>query len=85
MSELNEKELNEIHIAVDLLMKNDCWGLLDDLLDNLMIRAWRTDIYQLLAYATATLPGKDKLPSRTSYVGHCKRLFPKKGIWEGLE
>jgi len=81
----SEKKLDEIYGAIDVLMRDDRWGFLDDFLKNLIVRAWRTDIDELLAYATATFPGKSKIPSRAVFVSHCKRLFPDKDVWQGLD
>jgi hypothetical protein len=81
----SDKKLDEIYGVVDVLMCEGHWGFLDEFLENLIVRAWRTDIDELLAYATATLPGKSKIPSRAAFVSHCKRLFPEKGLWQGLD
>jgi hypothetical protein len=85
MSKIGDKELDEIYRVVDVLMRNGCWEFLDDFLENLIVRAWRTDVDELLAYATATLPGKSNIPSRAAFVSHCKRLFPGKKLWQGLD
>lgn len=78
-------ELDKIHDAIDVLMKNGCWDFLNDYLLDLRMKAWRTDINLLVGYATVTLPSKSKLPNRKLFVDTCKKLYPDPELWEGLE
>ena len=80
-----DKRLDVIYTTVDVLMEGGCWEFLNDTLKDSAQRAWRTDVIELIAWATATFPGKSKLPYRSEFIKHCKRLFPSKENWRGLE
>ena len=80
-----DKRLDVIYTTVDVLMNGGCWQFLDEHLTEVATKAWRLDVIELIAYATATLPGKSKLPNRKNFISHCKRLFPEGGNWKGLE
>ena len=79
------KEIDKIHNAIDVLMRNDCWDFIDDILYDFTPRLWRTDIDILLSYATATFPGKSKLPSRKEFMRLCTSLHSDPKLWSGLE
>ena len=78
-------ELDEVYAAMDALMLAGCWVFLDEYLHGMVMRTWRTDVDILLAIATATLPGKSKLPARVIFLDNAKRLFPGKELWKGLD
>ena len=88
MSNNINHELDVIYYAIDLLMKNGQWEFLDGVIHDLIIKVWRMDIDILMGYATVTLPGKSKLPSRKVFMEQCIRLHsdPKEpDLWKGLE
>lgn len=76
---------DEVYIAIDILMESNCWEFLNECFSNLDLKVWRTDIDTLLAYATASLPGKSKIPSRVGFINTCKRFHPDVTLWVGLE
>jgi hypothetical protein len=84
-SKTSEKKLDEIYDVIEVLMREGHWRFIDEFLDNLIIRMWRTDIDELLAYATATFPGKSNIPSRAAFISHCKAQFPNKSLWKDLD
>jgi hypothetical protein len=84
MENTANKYIDEIHDAIDALLKVECWNFVDELLLNLAQRAWRTELDELVTYATSTLPAKSKLPSRERFMITCKHLHPKNDIWKGL-
>ena len=85
MPNTTDKELDEVYAAMDALMLAGCWGFLDEYLHGMIMRSWRTDLDILLAIATATLPGKSKLPARVNFLDNDKRLHPNKELWKGLD
>jgi hypothetical protein len=84
MEDIASKYVDEIHDAIDALLKAECWNFVDEILHNLTQRAWRTPLDELVTYATATLPAKSKLPGRERFMVTCKHLHPKDDIWKGL-
>ena len=84
MKKTTDIKLDEIYDAFDALMKAKCWNFIDGYLHDLCMRCWRTDIDILLAYATATLPAKTKLPHRKMFIDTCKHLHPNLELWKGL-
>lgn len=85
MSKLTDKEMDEIFLAIDSLMRAGCWNFLDEYFENFCQRVWRTDVDVLLTYATASFPGKSKIPSRARFIKTCKNLFPDVELWKGLD
>ena len=85
MKDQKDHHLDEIYDTIDLLMKNGKWIILNQLFELWESRAWRTDLDILLGYATASLPGKSKIPHRAVFMDKCKRLYPDKKLWSGLE
>ncbi len=71
-----EDKIKEIHISVDVLISSKCFWILNDIFYGLSLRAWRTDVDELLEYATASLSGKDKIPSRKHFIETCQKLYP---------
>jgi hypothetical protein len=82
---ITDTELDEIYTSINVLMKSECWNFLNDFFSNLILRVWRTDIDILLSYATASLPGKSKMPAREQFIKTCKRLYPDVELWKGLD
>ncbi len=82
---VSDKKIDEVYFAVELLMYNGCWNVLDELLDSITIKAWRIEKDILLAYATATLPAKSRLPSRGGFIARSMELHPNKKLWKGLK
>lgn len=85
MNKTTDYELDVIYNAFDALMNAKCWDFIDEYLHNLCMRGWRTDLDYLVAYATATLPAKSKLPHRKMFMDTCKHLHPNLELWKGLE
>ena len=80
-----DKELDEIYDLVDTLMKEEDWWLLNNLC---MVWASPDSTASLdirLGLATATFPGKSKLPNRKVFMSKCKELYPDPELWKGLE
>ena len=84
-TKVSYKELDEIYDAMDALKKAGCWNFLDQYFSDLVVRAWRTDVDILLAYATTSLACKSHLPSRVQFINTCKHLHPDKELWKGLD
>lgn len=84
MSEVSDKQLDEIYDAIDALMRAGAWSFLDELFVTWEMRIWRTDVDILLAYATASFPAKSKLPSRKFFMSSCLRIYPDAELWKGL-
>lgn len=82
---MTDKELDEIFDAVDMLMTRGHWNFLDEILQNLTPKIWRSDVDKLVGYATITLAGKSNLPSRPRFIEECKRYHHEKGLWTGLD
>lgn len=70
-------KIDEIHTAIDILIAGNCWEFLNEILINLVQRAWRTDVDELRAYANRTSRISPKLPSRELFIITCKHLHPK--------
>lgn len=84
----NKKEFNkidELYDAIGILMMGGCWNFLDEVLIDKANQAWRIDIDILVEYATATFPGKSKLPHRTYFIECCRKFHPDVKNWSGLE
>ena len=69
-------ELDDIYDTIDLLMRNGKWDFLDDNFRMWKEQAWRTDPDKLLTYATASFPGKSKIPLRNAFIEKCQKLYP---------
>ena len=82
---VSDKELDEVYDAVDALMLAGCWNILNEIFLSLESKAWRISIDLLLAYATASLPAKNKIPSREPFINRCMQLYPDKKLWKGLK
>lgn len=80
-----DAQLDEIYDSIDALMKLGAWDFLDDLFLYWEGKAWRTKVDILLGYATASLPGKSKLPHRKLFMDACLKFHPDKKLWKGLE
>jgi hypothetical protein len=78
-------QLDDIYDGVDCLMWGGCWVFLNEHLDNLTPKIWRMNLDIVLGYATATFPGKSKLPSRAAFMNECIRRYPDPELWKGLE
>jgi hypothetical protein len=83
MENTAKNKVDEINTAIDVLVAGNCWSFLDELLANLIQRAWRTDKEELIAYASRTSRVSSKLPSRERFMITCKHLHPKLD-WKGL-
>jgi len=84
-TDIDDVELDELYDAITILMQNNCWTFLDRVIEDFIPRIWRTDIDILLGYATATLPGKSKLPSRVKFLDSCKQIHYYPELWTGLD
>lgn len=78
------KDIDEIYDSMDALMTAGCWNFLDNLFQGITPTAWRIDIDILLAYATASLPAKSKIPSRKMFMDKCIELHSDPELWKGL-
>ncbi len=84
-SKVTDEQIDEIYTAIDTLMANGCWNFLNECFANLELKVWRTDLDILLSYATASLPGKSKIPARQHFIKTCKVRHPDIELWKGLE
>jgi|APCry1669193128_1035447.scaffolds.fasta_scaffold22432_2 hypothetical protein len=84
-NKVTDKQIDEIHTAIDVLMKCGCWNVLNEMFTGLDLKVWRTDIDILLSYATASLSGKKNIPARESFINTCKRIHPDIELWKGLD
>jgi len=84
MSKVVDKELDEIYTAIDSLMRAGCWNFLHEHFKALEQQTWRLDVDVLLTYATVSLPGKKKIPSRERFIKSCKMRHPDVD-WKGLD
>lgn len=80
-----DKQLDELYDAMDALMREGCFGFINDYIRDLIPKIWRTDLIILVGYATATLCCKSKLPARKAFMDKCMELYPDKELWKGLE
>jgi hypothetical protein len=80
-----DSEIDEVYNAIDALMREGCWKFLNELFVTWEQRVWRMDIDILLAYATASFPGKSNIPARKMFMDKCLRVYPDKDLWKGLE
>jgi hypothetical protein len=79
-----DQQLDEIYDLSDELMRKDCWFVLDTIIEYLTEHAWRYDVTILVGWSTATLAGKHKLEKRKEFLDKCKKLYPDKDLWKGL-
>lgn len=82
--EVSDRILDEVYSAVDALMREGCWNVLDDMFIYLETKAWRTPLDILLSYATASFPGKSKIPARKFFMDRCLIIHPTPELWNGL-
>lgn len=83
-SAITDKELDEIYDAVDLLMTAEAWISLEHIFAALIPVVAKIDLDILLTYATASLPGKSKLPMRAIFIDKCRSVHPDPTLWIGL-
>jgi hypothetical protein len=81
---MTANKIDQIYDAIHALSIDGCWKFMDDFLDMLEPRVWRTDVDELVSYATATLIFKDKLKKRDKFMKTCRKFHPKKELWKGL-
>ena len=77
MENIAKSKIDEINTAIDVLITGNCWSFLNEILTNLIQRAWRTDVEELRAYTSRTSRVSQKLPSRERFMITCKHLHPK--------
>lgn len=85
MDKVTDADLDELHEAIDALLRVGAFKFLDSLLVNWELTAWRTPVDLLVGYAVATYPAKSKLPSRKAFMDRCKQLHAEPELWKGLE
>jgi hypothetical protein len=85
MNEITQSELDNIYDTINFLMINGKWKVLDQLFSYWEQSIWRTDVDILLGYATASFPGKSKIPSRQKFINTCKKFHSNVELWKGLE
>ncbi len=85
MNKFAQKDLDDVYDTIDLLMKNNKWIVLNQLFICWELMAWRHDADFLLGCATASLPGKSKIPSRERFIKTCKSRHANVDLWKGLE
>lgn len=83
--DISDKEIDDLYDSIELLMVNNKWLLLNDLMLIWSQRAWRMNINILLSIATATLSCKSKLSSRKNFIETCKLHHPDDKLWKGLD
>ena len=85
MLHMIDNRLNEIYDGIHALGKLKCFHLLHEMLVDLELKAWRTDLNILVGFANATLPFKNKLSYRVHFINKCKQLHPDPELWKGLD
>jgi hypothetical protein len=89
MSKPNNKDtditIDAIYTFVDESMRHDKWMTLNSLYSYLTHRVKEMPVDVLVSYATASFPGKSKLPSRAKFMNKCKEVHPDEELWKGLE
>jgi hypothetical protein len=82
---VTKSEIDEIHMAMDVLISAGCFSFIDKYIATLILPAWRINVDLLLTYAKTTLAYKNKLPSRKKFIEHCKVTHPTPNLWKGLD
>jgi len=82
---MSDKELDDLYRLVDDLMLEGDWWLLNNLFVSWCAPDSTATLDARLGIATATLPGKSKLPNRREFMDMCKRLHPDPELWKGLD
>ena len=77
--------IDDVYDTADYLMKKGSWNTLDIIIGFMADNSQQTNIDILLAWATATLPAKSKIPSRAIFIQKCKQSYPDAELWKGLE
>ena len=80
-----DDKIDCIYDNVDYLMRSAEWKILNSLSSAWESNAHNIDLNLLLAFATASLPGKSNIPARAEFIEKCKELYPKPELWKGLE
>lgn len=74
----NER-MDLIYESVEHLMRDGLMRKIDALLQGVLARIGRRDTDDILAYLTATLPVKSRLPSRVKLLDAAARVFMDRG------
>lgn len=82
MREPGDVLVDGIYDMFDRWFHADCFDVADDMIAGCDVD--RTPIDMLLAYLTATLCAKSKLPSRAAFVERCRDVLGDE-LLEGLE
>lgn len=82
-----DSQLDEIYDTADYMMRRGYWHTLNELFECMTNKVWRTDLNILLGWATATLPGKSKIPNRARFMDECLKHHSdanEPDLWKGL-
>lgn len=80
-----DAEIDNIYDGVDALLRGSCFPFLDRLLWDLLWRCEQQGVDIMLAWLTSTYPAKSKLPNRRLLLLQCKKLWPVRKLWKGLD
>lgn len=80
-------EINEVYDAASLLIENERWSLIDDLLNYYANAAWRINADLLLVWAQITFPigCSCNLKNRRRFIEQCMKFHnDKSSLWKSL-
>lgn len=79
-----DDRMDRLYDYVDDRMALDEWLILDRDLDEVINNFEEIDLDILLGIVCVTLPGEDKLASRSVLMAKCKDKYPDPYLWVGL-
>jgi len=85
MQDVSDAVLDSIYDFIDGEMTKGNWETLNGFYAYLQHHVKEHPLDVLLAYATASFPGKSKIPSRGDFMKKCMELHPDPELWKGLE
>lgn len=79
-----DEQIDFVYSEVEGLLQAGDFQILDDFLKWYATGEMSTDEDRYLAFLTASLPAKSKLPSRPAFFKMCQGIFPP-DVLQGLE
>lgn len=81
---VSDTEIDVIYNYVnDMITKNE-WHDLSMLFWNFLPQINEMPLDIILAYATASLPGKNRIKYRRRFLDLCEEMYPDNELWRGL-
>ena len=69
-------DIQDVYDVVNFLISTHKWNYLDEILENISKKVWRTDVEILVAYRNTTFLHKDKLEFRDKLISECEKFHP---------